>query len=232
MKSILNRKILIKNHPKKIIYIPLVFSIIFSYIVSLKLDISILLTFEQTIFVILSAILFVFHESIIGYSTISKIRNKINEYKKNNIKLRMLSFLNKKGASKNYDDFLVETERDIVNFSKGVEEFKRKSYRLYIIFTIFGFLVIVVSLISSDSLFINFLLNDTVTLDKLSRLKVYLLNFFIFGQFFTIPIWIISAYQAQQQKNEIINFFDIENISGKLKEYIQEKNLKNIELEL
>jgi len=232
MKLILNRKILIKNYPKKIIYIPFVFSAIFSYIVSLKLDISILLTFEQTIFVILSAILFVFHESIIGYSTISKIRNKINEYKKNNIKLRILSFLNQEGASKNYDDFLVETERDIVNFSKGVEEFKRKSYRLYIIFTIFGFLVIAVSLISSDSLFVNFLLNDTVTLDKLYKLKVYLLNFFIFGQFFTIPIWIISAYQAQQQKNEIINFFDIENISGKLKEYIQEKNLKNIELEL
>jgi hypothetical protein len=99
-------------------------------------------------------------------------------------------------------------------------------------FTVFGFFVIVSSLISSESLFINWLLSDTITLNKLHKFKVYFLNFFICGQFFTIPIWIISAYQAQQQKNEIIKFFDVENISVKLKEYIEERNLKNIELDI
>lgn len=89
MKNITNKKNIIKDYSSAVFVLVVVAAIVFSLMISVKYDTATLLTFEQTIFVILSAILFVFHESVIGYSTISKIRNSINNFKKKRDRKRL-----------------------------------------------------------------------------------------------------------------------------------------------
>ena len=128
MKNITNKKNIIKDYSGVAFILVIVVAIIFSFIISVKYDTSTLLTFEQTIFVILSAILFVFHESVIGYSTISKIRNSINNFKKKDIKNQVLLLIGDSNIEKDYDEFLNTVEDNIIVFQENITEFKRKSF--------------------------------------------------------------------------------------------------------
>ena len=112
MKGITSKKNLIKDYSKRVIYLVFILSILAAFLLDVKYNTSVLLTFEQTIFVILSAILFVFHEAIIGYSTISKIRNSINNFKKTEIKDQVLLLIGVSDIEKDYDDFLNTVEDD------------------------------------------------------------------------------------------------------------------------
>lgn len=131
MKAITSRKNLIKDYSNIVIFSVLISSSLLAFILNIKSDVSMILTFEQTIFVILSAILFVFHEAIIGYSTISKIRNSINNFNKKDIKNQVLLLIGASDIEKDYDDFLNTVEDDIIVFQENVTEFKRKSFILY-----------------------------------------------------------------------------------------------------
>lgn len=125
----------------------LISSVTFTLLLNVKYDTSVLLTFEQTIFVILSAILFVFHEAVMGYSTISKIRNSINSFKKKEIKEQVLLLIGNSNIEKDYDEFLNTVEDDVIIFQESVTEFKRKSFTLY---SIFGLFAVALSIISKD----------------------------------------------------------------------------------
>ncbi|WP_434637392.1 hypothetical protein MLC35_01030 [Sulfurimonas sp. NW7] len=233
MKQIIDKKIWISEYSRVLLYGVLILSVLLSFIFSLKIETATLLSFEQTIFVIISAILFVFNESIISYSTISKIRNKINDLKKKNVKNDILSYIGNQSAIKQYDDFLNDVEMDIVRFSKTIETFKRKSYKLYMFFSLFGFIVIIITIVKSNSVILTFLQgNDWIGYGTMLALKVIAVKFFVFGQLLSIPVWIISAYQTQLQKHEMLKYFEIKNISEKLEFYIKEKQEKNIDLQV
>jgi len=114
LKEITNKKNIIKDYSSIVLIIVISVAIVLSLLINIKYSSAILLTFEQAIFVILSAILFVFHESIIGYSTISKIRNSINNFKKKDIKNQVLLLIGDSNIEKDYDEFLNTTENDII----------------------------------------------------------------------------------------------------------------------
>ena len=232
MKSITNRKNIIKNYSGVVFSLVAMVAIIFSLVISVKYNTATLLTFEQTIFVILSAILFVFHESVIGYSTISKIRNSINNFKKKEIKNQVLLLIGDSNIEKDYDEFLNTVEDDIMVFQENITEFKRKSFMLYSIFAILGLVIIVLSMVDNSSLILT---NFSFFKDKLEILvstKHFMIDFFVLMQIFIIPIWVISAFQAEQQKNKMIKYFEIDTISLKIKEYVEQTRRKSISLSL
>lgn len=219
MKNITNKKNIIKDYSSAVFVLVVVAAIVFSLMISVKYDTATLLTFEQTIFVILSAILFVFHESVIGYSTISKIRNSINNFKKREIE-------------KDYDEFLNTVEDDIIVFQENITEFKRKSFMLYSFFAIFGLMIIAISMIDGSSfIFTDFsFFNDKVEI--LVGIKHFMIDYFVSMQIFTIPVWVISAFQAEHQKHKMIKYFEVDTISLKIKEYVEQTRKKSINFRL
>jgi len=229
LKEITNKKNIIKDYSSIVLIIVISVAIVLSLLINIKYSSAILLTFEQAIFVILSAILFVFHESIIGYSTISKIRNSINNFKKKDIKNQVLLLIGDSNIEKDYDEFLNTTENDIIVFQENITEFKRRSFMLYSAFAIFGLLIIILSMIDGSSIIFTYFRNK---IEILSLIKHFMIDFFVLIQIFTIPIWVISAFQAEQQKHKMIKYFEIDTISIKIKEYVEETRKKSISLSL
>lgn len=232
MKSITNKKNLIKDHATIVIVSVLILSLLSTWLINLNHSTSILLTFEQTIFVILSAILFVFHEAVIGYSTISKIRNSINSFKKKNIKNQVLLLIGDNSIEKDYDEFLNTVEDDILVFQENITEFKRKSFVLYSVFAILGLMIIALSMIDSDSLVFSYFSFFENRLAQLASIKHRLIDFFLIMQILTLPIWVVSAFQAEKQKNDMLKYFDIDTISIKIIEYVEQTRKKSISLSL
>ena len=232
MKAITSRKNLIKDYSKLTIYSVLISSVVLALLLNIKYDTGVILTFEQTIFVILSAILFVFHEAIIGYSTISKIRNSINNFKKKDIKNQVLLLIGASGIEKDYDDFLNTVEDDIIVFQENVTEFKRKSFTLYSIFAIFGLFAVGLSMISKSSFLFTYFSSMETNIYFFVQLKYFLIDFFVISQILAIPIWVISAFQAERQKHEMMKYFEVDSISQKIKEYVEQTRKKSISLSL
>lgn len=232
MKNITNKKNIIKDYSSAVFVLVVVAAIVFSLMISVKYDTATLLTFEQTIFVILSAILFVFHESVIGYSTISKIRNSINNFKKREIKNQVLLLIGDSNIEKDYDEFLNTVEDDIIVFQENITEFKRKSFMLYSFFAIFGLMIIAISMIDGSSfIFTDFsFFNDKVEI--LVGIKHFMIDYFVSMQIFTIPVWVISAFQAEHQKHKMIKYFEVDTISLKIKEYVEQTRKKSINFRL
>ncbi len=228
MKIVTNKKIIIKDYPEGAFLCIFIVSIILSIIFNpINYDKNSILTFEQTIFVILSAVLFVFNEAIIGYTAISKIRNKINKFKEKHIKKEVLIKVGISGeeTENNYSEFFRTTEEDIFYFQKSISKFKRNSFFLYLCFAIVGLLLIFISILDLQSTSHTFFTDF-----KLSSIINFLITIFIISQILSIFIWIISAYQAEKQKHNILNYFEIDNISKKMKIYIEEINSKKIDM--
>jgi hypothetical protein len=232
LKVITSKKNLIKDYSKFIIYSVLISSIVLALLINIKYDINIILTFEQTIFVILSAILFVFNEAIIGYSTISKIRNSINNFKKKHIKNQVLLLIRMSFIEKYYDDFLNATEDDIIIFQENITEFKRKSFSLYSVFSIFGLFVVALSMLSKNSFLFSYFSFLQTNIHFLANIKYFLIDFFVISQLLAIPIWVVSAFQAEKQKYKMMKYFEIDNISFQIKEYVEQTRKKSISLSL
>lgn len=51
-------------------------------------------------------------------------------------------------------------------------------------------------------------------------------------QILTLPIWVVSAFQAEKQKNDMLKYFDIDTISIKIIEYVEQTRKKSISLSL
>ena len=69
-------------------------------------------------------------------------------------------------------------------------------------------------------------------LEVLVGVKHFMIDFCVFMQIFTIPIWAVSAFQAEQQKHKMIKYFEIDTISLKIKEYVEQTRKKSISLSL
>ena len=225
-------KVLIKDNLKLIFVFTTIF--ILSYIILFKINLTseLLMVFEQTIFIIISAIIVVFNESLISYSSISKITNLLNNLKKKETKEIIFSKIEKKEneISPNYDEYLNTLNERVREFKKNIEKFRKNSYKLYTIFTISGFIAIICS--------ISIINTETISHLKIIQLylhpfKIYLIEFFIALQISLIPTWIISAHQSEKQKNEIMNFFEnpIEIVKD-LKKYLEEIEEKEINISL
>ena len=214
MKEILSQNIWIKDYKLVHIILPLFILIGISYYIPLKSnsDVSILIGVEQAFFVILSAILFVFHDSIIGFTSISKLRNDINKLSSQTIKTKILQYINIQDQSANYDEFLTTIDREMVEFTKEADKFKQKSYKLYVVFAILGLVAITLSLIGSS-----------IIIDK------YIMDFCVYSQISLILLWVVSAFQAEKQKIQMFSFVSTKNIKENIKKYIDSKNQKEIE---
>jgi len=217
MEEILNKKIYIKDYTLGHIIISIIILCIIAYFVPLKSnsDVTILIGVEQAFFVILSAILFVFHDSIIGFKSISKLRNEINKLSTEEIKSKILQYIDTPEQSANYNEFLTTIDKQMISFTKESDKFKQKSYKLYVIFSILGLIAITLSLIGSY-----------LIVDK------YIMDMCIYTQILLVLLWVISAFQAEKQKIQMFSFISIKNIKTNIKKYIDSKNQKEIEIDL
>lgn len=225
--SMIDNKILIKDNFAIIITTSFVLSIIYLYLFKINnIDKNTIMSFEQSIFVIISAIILVFNESLISYSSISKITNLLNNLKKNENKDLIFSKIGKTNeeVAPNYDEYLNVLDKRLKEFKNQIDLFRKNSYILYSLFTISGFVAILISLTS-----INFSIDKNIH-SSLHIYKPFIVEFFIMIQIFLIPSWIISAYQAEIQKSEILSFFrKTSAIVADFKLYLEEIENKNID---
>jgi hypothetical protein len=231
MQDILSRKILLKTYtqPQLYIFIGLIF--VLPFFVDVAIDHNVIIGLEQSLFVILSAILFVFNDSVVGYKTITKVKNTLDKLSSDEIKTKVLNAIGKENKS-TYEEFLAKTKGEISQFNKVVYKFKKKSYQLYIFFAFLGLIALFSVLIKSDSRIIVFILglsNESRNSYKiLFFLKHFIINFTIITQFFIIPIWIISALQAEKQKASLLNYLDGSHTIDNVQKYIDKKNKVDI----
>jgi hypothetical protein len=230
---VIDNKVLIKDNLKAIFFIILFFIAFYIFFFKINIKANTIIAFEQTIFVIISAIMLVFNESLISYSSISKIINLLNNLKKKETKDIIFSIIGKEEheLSPNYEEYLNTLNERIREFKKNIEIFRKNSYRLYTIFTISGFFAIICSL-SILNIEISKLLSHNIY-SFLHTIKPYLIEFFMILQISLIPTWLISAYQAEKQKSQILYFFEHPSeIVKDFKKYLEEIEEKEINMSL
>ncbi len=232
MKKILGQKNFIKDYGIISIILFLIFTFILSLIIPLKSSssLSVLIGIEQALFLILSAILFVFHDSIIGFKSISKLRDEIEKLKEDEIKNIILEDISLKDQSVNYDEFLSTIDNDMLDYTKIFQNFKRKSYKLYAIFSTFGLLAIILSLIKNGRA-LNWIINNLTLESSISCGIIYrsfIIDYCIYSQILFILLFIYSSFQAEKQKIALFNFLAPQNIKNNINTYIEEKDNKRL----
>jgi hypothetical protein len=232
MKRIIERKIFIKDiNTSRIGGSVIIFSSLMTILINIKLNISTVVTIEQALFVILSAVIVVFNESILGYKNISRLKNEINRLKKYEIKerIKVLSSKDNDVLEMYYEEYLNKLSGFLEKFKSEVLKFRRRSYKLYLIFTFLGIIIILITLISSKCLLANILL-DKLEWNWTILVKKYSLFFFLYAQITLIPVWIYSAFQAEKQKNDIFKYLDVYHIAKNLDGYINDKTTEEINM--
>ena len=227
MQDILSQKILLKNYTSTQFFIFICLIIVLPVIVNINIDSNIITGLEQSLFVILSAILFVFNDSVVGYKTVTKIKNTLDKLSQHEIKTKVLQSIGSDNGSI-YEEFIEQTKGQINKFNKVIYKFKKKSYQFYILFSFLGLLALLAVLIERDSFIINLLLSipkEYIDMYKvLTFLKSYIIDLSIITQFLLIIIWIISAIQAEKQKADLLNYLDGTKAIENVKKYIENKN--------
>ena len=229
MRDITQRKILIKSHPILSVISIILLSSLACYILTLKIGTEVLIGTQQALFVILSAILFVFHESVIGFQSISKVRNKINKLSSQEVKNQIMLLISASDAEKDYEEFLTTIDKEMIRFKEDVRNFRRNSYILYVIFSLLGLIIILCSLIDGHSTIISITNNIQ---PYLHTIKLHSINFSLFAQLFLISLWIISAFQAERQKAAMFKYLNVEQIAPNVQKYITAKRTKAINLSI
>jgi hypothetical protein len=223
----IDNKVFIRDYINIKTFIPFIIIIFFyCFLFSVKIDI---LSFEQAIFIIISAIILFFNESLISNSAIAKITNLLNNLTKKEIKNIVFSKIGKEEGEiePNYDEYLKILKNRINNFKHDIETFRRKSYKLYSYFTISGFIAIILSITTIRHTILG--PNLLPIIHVLHHLKPYLIELCIIFQMFLIPIWIISAYQTEKIKNNVLSFFENPSkIVEDFKKYLDEIDNKKI----
>ncbi|MDD2886812.1 MAG: hypothetical protein PHY66_03345 [Aliarcobacter sp.] len=216
MQAILEKKILLKDAEWKewSIFVVLIGFLVF--LLDFKLDASTITGVEQALFIILSAILFVFNDSIVGYKTITKIKDTLKKLENSEIKTKVLNHIGEDKAL-SYDEFIAQSEGKIVKFNKVIYKFKKKSYQLYMIFSLSGLLALILVL-ADISICKDFL--NSITLQYF---KSNLIDTLIIIQFLLIPVWVVSAIQAEKQKADLLLYLDGSNAIKNVKKYIEDK---------
>jgi len=230
MQDILSQEILLKNYTKLQLFIFLATIIVLPLLINLNVDSTIITGLEQSLFVVLSAILFVFNDSVVGYETVSKIKNTLDKLSQKEIKSKVLVAIGSDNSIA-YEEFLEQTKGQITKFNKVIYKFKKKSYQFYLFFSFLGLLALFLVLIEKDSIVltitVNLLKQSTTSIDAYKILlytKSYIIDFSIITQFILIIIWIISAIQAEKQKTDLLNYLDGARAIENVKKYIENKN--------
>ena len=229
----IDNKILIKDWFWIIVFLILLVAVVFSAYLEFNLKVENLISFEQTIFVILSAVMLVFNESLISYSTINKISTQLNKLSNKDIKEKVFMQLNRDNQNyleTQYEDYLNVLKERVEIFKKNIEKFRNNSYKLYMIFTICGFLVLLAGIIKISALNqIDGLLSNFF--DTIMKLQSLIINFFVLIQSLFIPVWVFATHQAQKQKSLILIFFENPSeIVNDFKSYLNEINAKDIKI--
>jgi len=176
----------------------------------IHINLATLLTLEQTLFVALSAILLVFHESIISYSALSSLFDKLSKLRKEDMQLKVFSYIDSKSSEKEYKDYLSQLESNISYYKSLVQEYKRASYLIYALFTLIGVFIVLFSLMFALE-------------------KHFLLSLFLYMQIFLFLLWIVSAFHSERQKQKVLQSLKTNQIAKDIKEYIKKNEEKSIE---
>jgi hypothetical protein len=231
MQDILAQKILLKNYTTLHLVAFILVIIILPIIINIDIDSTIITGLEQSLFIVLSAILFVFNDSVVGYKTVTKIKNTLDKLSKTEIKNKVLEAIGSQNSSA-YEEFLAQTKGQITKFNKVIYKFKKKSYQFYILFSFLGLAALFVTLVEKDSLIITFIVSffdqPSDIYNILSYIKSYIIEFSVVTQFLLIIIWIISAIQSERQKANLLNYLDGANAIKNVRAYIERKNNINI----
>ena len=230
--EILEKYVLIKNITILGVFVIFVVTCLLTFLLPFKLSTDNLISLEQTLFVILTAVIFVFNESIIGFETINKVSNTLGDLKKSSIEQEVKSVMGESQAPF-YGEFLGKIKKRISEFKEDTNIFKSKSYKLYMIFALLGFLALFVILIKSDAVFVRLSLSCPYIDESLvGKVKCFLVDLFVKLQFISILIWVISAKQAEKQKLDLLNYLDGEKIVEKFRKYMDAKANINIKMKL
>lgn len=217
MQTILEKKILLKDADWKIWLIFILLVVFLVYILDFNMDSQIITGVQQTLFIILSAILFVFNDSIVGYKTITKIKDTLKKLENSEIKTKVLNHIGKENEL-SYNEFIAQSEGKIIKFNKVVYKFKKNSYQLYIFFALCGLLALA-----------TILADFKIEAEYLKTIKINFIDTLLVIQFLLIPIWIISAIQAEKQKSDLLLYLDGSNAVANVKKYIKDKEQIDIE---
>lgn|GEM_PF-4787654 len=191
---------------KIIIFILVVLLTIF---LQFKIEISDFLTFEQTIFVMVTGVMIVFREFIFSYSAISKIRQNIKMIEKN--KDNILTAIGGINNSANFSDYINTLNIDIEVFVLSTTKLKKTSTITFLIFIFSGLLATI------------FKLNDICELCVL---------FLIYFQIVLIPSWAFGGFCEELRKTKINLFFEDDNIVADFNRHCDSYKKKQVKLEL
>lgn len=200
-----NPKILLKDH----FFFSNIFSIIASisfclvdyfYIKIIHLDRSLLLDIEQVLFIVISGVIFIFNESIIGNEELRYVQGQIRDIEGNEKTLgEILHHLSEDNPKrKSYlQEYLGVVNQKIETYFKEMSDFKVLSYRLYI--TILS-IVLIVSFACS-----TYIKTDNI----LGEIILIIFKVVFIYQYFIIAIWALSSYQVNKSKRLLDAFFNV-----------------------
>jgi len=210
--AILERKVLIKDYYKRLIVSVLLFGIVSSYFIPISGKVTqidpYVVGIEQTFFVVLSAVLFLFKEFIIGGSTINQLKLVIIEYQKPEFKNDFLSVYSFINQNSNYDEYFEKAENQIEKFKNDSQKYTDRIHQSYVLFSFLSIATIISCMI-------------TYNLDK--KWLCALIDFFIYEQIAIISLCLISTRQVDIQKRDIFIFLQPSKIKDSLDQYIRKK---------
>ena len=210
--AILERKVLIKDYYKRLIVSVILFGLFSSFFIPISGKVAqidpYVVGIEQTFFVVLSAVLFLFKEFIIGGSTINQLKSVIVEYKKPEFKNDFLSCYNFVSQSSNYDEYFGKVENQIEKFKNDSQKYTDRIHQSYVLFSFLSIVTIISCMI-------------TYNLDK--KWLCFLIDFFIYEQIAIISLCLISTRQVDIQKRDIFIFLQPSKIKDSLNQYIGNK---------
>jgi hypothetical protein len=189
MEKILNRGVWIKDfkYPHAIGLFVIMFFLPAYFPLIDATKFSILMDLEQSLFVVLSAILFVFHKSIISYANIAKLRNNIKKLSNKDVKRKVLAYIKIQDQEDNYDEFLKKLITQWFYLHLNLKNLNNALNHLYVLFSLIG-------------LILMFLLTPSYTIKSINIAK-YLVDFLVYSQLTLILCGLFQYSKLKIKRN-------------------------------
>lgn len=211
-------------------WLTVLFVVSFLLSIVLKVDdshIGRLVAAEQVSIFFIGAVLFLFNESIIGYSVLSKLSSNLSklESKKNQI-LERLELSGDKQASIAFAEFIGVMKECLGDYKKRTETFRSISFTVYSIITVVSFVLILLTTLKGRVFDSNTFCELKY---KIGSQEIALGNFFLTWSFFSqvllLALWGYMAYKLNSIKIEFKRLVEYEEFVSGFKEYYDDKKM-------
>ena len=186
---------------------------------------------EQVIIFFIGAVMFLFNESLISHSLISKISSNLSklEDRRDEIigKLNLSPNIERVTISSSFSEFIKLMKETIEYYKYRIEDFKILSFILYSLIVGVTFLLISSTLITvpgSEKSLADFTFN--ITSNMSFHLGNFLLSFLFISQTLFLTMWGIMASRLHKQKLEIKRMLETKEFINGFKDFIKELNEK------